>query len=424
MSLPEILLWRELKTRPRDFKFRKQHPAGPYVLDFYCVEASLCVEVDGATHNMGTNPQRDKARDRWVAEQGIRTVRFAAADVMANVEAVLIAIQEECASRSPSTGSAGPPPLQRQGRTSGDDMTSLETDRIALSTGVTLNVCLGGPRGEGTDTLIFLHGFPESHRTWRHQMGDLSRDHFVVAPDQRGFAASDKPEGDEHYATGKMVEDLIALADALEIDRFTLVGHDWGGIVAWLGAMRHPKRVERLVIVNAPHPLLFQKTLCEDEAQREASQYVNAFKSPLMEAGIAAMGYETFFDKTFGGHVDLSIISEEEKQHYIADWSQPGAMTAMLNWYRASDIEVPPPGEEKRAPVWTHLPMPRLAVPTLVVWALKDKALLPIQLEGLAALVKDLRIATTPTAGHFVPWEEPDTVTAAIRAFLEETAIP
>jgi pimeloyl-ACP methyl ester carboxylesterase len=299
-------------------------------------------------------------------------------------------------------------------------MTQLRTEHIPLSTGVTLNVCTGGPRSADTTPIIFLHGFPESHRTWRHQTADLSRDHFVVAPDQRGFAFSDKPEGVEHYETGKIVEDLIALADALAIDRFTLVGHDWGGVAAWLGAIRHPKRVERLVIVNAPHPLLFQKTLIEDEAQRDASQYVNAFKNPLMEAGIKAMGLSAFFDQAFGKHVDLAKVSAADKQAYLDEWSQPGALTAMLNWYRASDIDVPKPGEERASPIWTKLPMPSLKMPTLVVWALKDKALLPIQLEGLAALVDDLRIETTATAGHFVPWEEPETVTKAIRAFLAE----
>ena len=128
-------------------------------------------------------------------------------------------------------------------------------------------------------------------------MPALARDYFVIAPDQRGFGGSDKPEGVEWYKTDRILEDLIALADALELDRFTLVGHDWGGAVAWLAALRHPDRIKRLVIVNAPHPLIFQKSLIEDEAQRAASQYMNAFRNPGMEAGIAAMGWESFYDE-------------------------------------------------------------------------------------------------------------------------------
>ena len=295
-------------------------------------------------------------------------------------------------------------------------MTGLTRTRIALPTGVTLNVALGGARGR--EAIIFLHGFPESHRTWREIAPALAEDYFVVCPDQRGFGASDKPEGVENYRTDRIVEDLIALADALEIDRFTLVGHDWGGAVAWLAALRHPERIQRLVIVNAPHPLIFQKSLIEDAAQRAASQYMNAFRNPAMEQGIAAMGWESFYTKTFGGHADLSLIPEAEKQAYLADWSAPGALTAMLNWYRASDIVVPAVGEEVAAPAWTALPFPHLKMPTLVVWALRDKALLPIQLAGLEAVIDDLRIVEVPDAGHFIPWEKPAPVLRAIRDFM------
>jgi len=297
-------------------------------------------------------------------------------------------------------------------------MTDLATARIALATGVTLNVATGGARGG--EAIVFLHGFPESHRTWRELAPALAGDYFVVAPDQRGFAGSDKPEGVEAYRPERVVEDLVALADALEIESFTLVGHDWGGAIAWLAALRHPDRIRRLAIVNAPHPLVFQKSLIDDPAQRAASQYISAFRNPAMEQGIAAMGIETFFEKSFGRHADLSRLSAAERQAYLDDWSQPGALTAMLNWYRASEIVVPAVGEEAEAPAWTKLPFPHLTMPTLVIWALKDVALLPVQLEGLHDLVNDLRIVTVPEAGHFVPWEQPEPVIAAIRDFMAE----
>lgn len=296
---------------------------------------------------------------------------------------------------------------------------NLTESSIALSTGVTLNVQTGGVRGG--EAILFLHGFPESHRTWRAVAPALTADHFIVAPDQRGFGASGKPEGVEAYATDRILEDLIALADALELERFTLIGHDWGGAVAWLAALRHPDRLKRLVIVNSPHPLVFQKSLIEDEAQRAASQYMNAFRNAAMEQGIAAMGLETFFDKSFGGHTDLGAIPAGERAHYLADWSRPGALTAMLNWYRASNILVPLPGEDAAMPGWVSASFPRVVMPTLVIWGLKDKALLPVQLDGLDALVDDLRIAATPDAGHFIPWEHPDFVISAIRDFIADT---
>jgi len=298
-------------------------------------------------------------------------------------------------------------------------MSLLELDPIALPTGVTLAVQTGGP--EDGEPILLLHGFPESHRTWRYVVPDLARDFRMIAPDQRGFGASDKPQEVEAYRTDRILEDLIALADALSLQRFTLVGHDWGGAVAWLAALRHPDRLSRLVIVNAPHPLVFQKSLFDDPAQRAASQYISAFRNPLMEHGIEAMGLETFFSKTFANHADVSLLSDEERQAYLDDWARPGALTAMLNWYRASEIVVPKVGEEAQAPLWTKLPFPTIKVPTLVLWAMHDTALLPVQLDGLHDLVEDLRIITIPDAGHFVPWEQPKTISAAIRDFMHDT---
>jgi pimeloyl-ACP methyl ester carboxylesterase len=292
------------------------------------------------------------------------------------------------------------------------------SERIALASGVTLNVDVAGSNSH--EPIVLLHGFPESHRTWRAVAPALAKDYYVVAPDQRGFGASDKPAGVENYRTDRIVDDLIALADALDLETFTLAGHDWGGAVAWLAALRHPERIKRLVIVNAPHPWIFQKSLLDDPTQRAASQYITAFRNPAMEAGIAAMGWESFYAKTFGSHADLSLVPPEEKAAYLRDWAEPGALTAMLNWYRASDILVPAPGETVAPPLWTELPFPHLKMPVLVIWGLRDRALLPVQLEGLHEVIDDLRIVTVPEAGHFIPWEDPEPVVAAIRDFMTD----
>jgi pimeloyl-ACP methyl ester carboxylesterase len=294
-------------------------------------------------------------------------------------------------------------------------MSDFELQRVALSTGVELDVAVAGD--PASPAIVLLHGFPESHRTWRHQIADLAHDHFVLAPDQRGFARSSKPEGVENYSPDKPVADLIAMADHFRIDKFTLVGHDWGGAIAWMAALNHPDRVARLMIVNAPHPFVFQKTLFDDMAQREASQYITAFRNPEFEKYIDSIGLSQFFDGSFMRHTDFAKVADE-KPVYLDQWGQPGAMTAMLNWYRASAVDVPAMDATPERPAFLDGPFPPIRMPTLVIWGLGDKALLPSQLEGLDALVPDLKITRLEGVGHFAPWEAPDKVTGAMRDWL------
>jgi pimeloyl-ACP methyl ester carboxylesterase len=291
-----------------------------------------------------------------------------------------------------------------------------EFRRVPLKTGVTLNVALAGP--VDAPPVILLHGFPESHRTWRG-VAPLLEDRFrLVMPDQRGFAGSNRPQDVDAYRTSVIVEDLFALADALPIESFAVVGHDWGGAAAWAAAIKGDPRIERLGIVNSPHPVIFQKSLIESAEQRAASQYINAFKAPGFEKVVEAMGFQKFFEKSFGSHVDLAIIPEAEKRQYIAEWSQPGALTAMLNWYRASHLVVPPPLVTVPIPDWVLGAFPKIHIPTLVVWGMRDPALLPIQLDGLDRLVDDLTVVRLPGAGHFAPWEAPEPVAEALGHFL------
>ena len=295
-----------------------------------------------------------------------------------------------------------------------------EFRRVPLRTGVTLNVALAGDASK--PAVILLHGFPESHRSWREIAPRLEGDFYLVMPDQRGFAASDRPQEVEAYSTDGLVDDIFALAEALGIEKFALVGHDWGGAVSWPAALRGDPRLTRLAIINAPHPAIFQKSLIESAEQRAASQYISAFRSPKFEKAAEAMGFEALFEKSFARHVDLAIIPDTERRQYIAEWSQPGALTAMLNWYRGSKLMVPPPGVTLPLPQWLLAPFPKVEVPTLVIWGMRDKALLPVQLDGLDRLVTDLQIVRIPDAGHFAPWEAPDQVAKALKPFLAASA--
>lgn len=295
----------------------------------------------------------------------------------------------------------------------------MKLTRIALPTGVELDVAIAGD--PAAPPVILLHGFPESHRTWRHQIPALAADHHVIAPDQRGYARSSKPDGVAAYAPDRIVGDLMALADHLDLARFALVGHDWGGAIAWMAALGRPDRVERLAIVNAPHPYLFQRALFDSPEQRAASQYIRAFRGGL-EAHVDRIGLSAFFDASFAAHTDLARMADE-KAAYLDEWSQPGAITGMLNWYRASQIIVPPtdwaPDETPPRPAFLDAPFPPVTMPTLVIWGMDDHALLPgPSLDGLDALVPELTIERLDGVGHFAPWEAPERVTAALRGWL------
>ena len=292
----------------------------------------------------------------------------------------------------------------------------ITTRQIPLSTGISMKVALAGPAD--APPAILLHGFPETHRTWFRVAERLQADVRLIMPDLRGFGGSDRPSEVAAYATDLVIADILALADALGIGQFALVGHDWGGAVAWAMALRGLPQVTRLAIVNSPHPALFQRSIIADDAQRAASQYMRAFRDPAMEAKVAAMGFDTFFDKSFAKHVDLAAIDPAERAASIAEWSRPGALTAMFNWYRASLIAVPAMGQAAAMPEWVSRGLPKLTIPVRVIWGLEDKALLPIQLEGLGEVGTDVDVFPLPGVGHFATWQAPDAVADALRPFL------
>lgn len=292
--------------------------------------------------------------------------------------------------------------------------------RLKLSTGVELDVWTSGD--PVNPAILFLHGFPESHRTWRHQMAGLSDHYFCIAPDQRGYAGSDKPQEVAAYKVPILIADVLATADALGVGAFTLVGHDWGGAIAWATALRAPDRVSRLIQCNAAHPYIFQKTLIFDPVQRAASQYISEFRERDIEGEVAEKGLDWFFDDRFakisGGH-----LTADDRAAYLAEWGQPGALTGMLNWYRASPMAVPAMDAPAKNTPFLDAPFPKLEMPVLVIWGMKDEALLPCQLDGLEEHIDQLEIIRVADAGHFIPWERPDAVTRAMQRWLAESSI-
>jgi len=264
---------------------------------------------------------------------------------------------------------------------------------MICSDGVELAVWEEGPRD--APALIFLHGFPENHRAWRHQMAHFSRAYRCIAPDLRGYGASGKPARREDYATPRLVRDVLELADALGCERFTLVGHDWGGVLAWYAAQ--DPRVERLVIANAPHPARMEQVLASDPAQREASAYIERLAGAVVdERGLGPVLAAAFDGRAMAG------IEREEFAALAQQWADPVAARAMLHWYGARDLG----------------PIGVVRIPVLVIWGEEDAALLPANAQGLEAFAPDVRVCPLPGVGHFSPWAAPAAVCAAMEAFF------
>jgi pimeloyl-ACP methyl ester carboxylesterase len=288
--------------------------------------------------------------------------------------------------------------------------------------GVRLNCAIAG--NPEAPLIICLHGFPEYWAGWRSVMEELAGAFHVVAPDQRGYNLSTKPDGVDAYRARHMVADLAALVDVLSPGQpFVLAGHDWGASVAYAYAFAHPNRLTHLVIANGVHPVCFQRAILEDAGQRQASQYINRLRTEDAETLLSADGYARLL-RMFEKFSAAPWIDGETKRDYVSAWSQPGALTGMLNWYRASPIAVPAPDDPAPAsvPVLDLAPEAvTVRMPHLVLWGEQDTALRPSCLEGLERFAPRLSIERIPGASHWILHEKPLEVARRIRAFVSAT---
>jgi pimeloyl-ACP methyl ester carboxylesterase len=270
--------------------------------------------------------------------------------------------------------------------------------------------------------MIFLHGFPEFWYEWKNQLAEFSRDHTAVAPDLRGYNLSSKPAELSAYAMPNLVADVHALATELLKSTggstFTLVAHDWGGVVAWVYAAQHPEMLDKLVILNAPHPTIFGRELRQNPAQQKASEYMLMFRSQEAEALLAENQYDWLKRAVLG-----SNPSKADEDAYVEAWSQPGALTGGLNYYRASGVGPPPSAAATSTTTTTAPPaIPPIVVrvPTLVIWGEKDTALLTGNLNGLEEVVPKLTVKRIPDGTHWIAREKAADVNKLIREFLAQ----
>lgn len=262
-------------------------------------------------------------------------------------------------------------------------------------------------QGEGP-LMLMLHGFPEFWYSWRHQIPEFAKDFKVVALDLRGYNDSDKPQEQSAYVMAEFIKDVEGVIKGLGYDRCVLVGHDWGGAIAWNFAYAHPEMLERLIILNIPHPAKFAAGLRTPQ-QLLRSSYMFLFQLPwLPELLIQAADYQAVENAFKGMAVNKGAFSQEDIQAYKDAAAKRGALTAMLNYYR-NILQQGMTSQDWRV----------LEVPTLMIWGEKDTALGKELTYGTTAYVRNLQIKYIPECSHWVQQEQPQLVNQYMREFLE-----
>ncbi len=279
-------------------------------------------------------------------------------------------------------------------------------NRVMNANGLTFAV---DEAGEGEAVAILLHGFPENRSSWRHQLHPLANlGWHVIAPDMRGYGDSDRPRERDAYRIEHLVADVAALFDACGATRRLLVGHDWGAMVAWAFAIARARPLEGLVVMNVPHPSVFRHALRHSWPQRRRSWYAAFFQLPhLPEAVLTARGAAVVGRMLRDTAIDKGAFPPAVLDGYRAAASKPGAMTAMLNYYRANGRSM-----------LRHETVSVVAVPTLMIWGEEDVALGLELTEGYGPLVADFTLKRFPGVSHWVQQEAPGPVNAALAEWL------
>lgn len=269
--------------------------------------------------------------------------------------------------------------------------------------------------------VVLIHGFPDFWYTWRAQMPELAKHFQVVAVDMRGYNKSDQPSGVENYAMPKLVGDIDAVVKHFKADKAIIVGHDWGGIVAWTYAMTFPEKTERLVILNLPHPKCLQRELANNPAQQKSSQYARDFQSPDAVAKLLAKAKQGAALLAGPNADDAEIIAQglsfwvrdgAARKKYIEAFKR-SSTEGMLNYYKANYPKEPYTFSE------ADVKFPPVKCPVLMFHGLKDTALLPGALNDTwKYLDKDLTLITIPGASHFVQQDAADKVTKCMVSWL------
>jgi pimeloyl-ACP methyl ester carboxylesterase len=280
-------------------------------------------------------------------------------------------------------------------------------ERYIQTNGIKLHVMEAGP-ADGP-MILFLHGFPEFWYAWRKQLQFFAdKGYLVVAPDQRGYNLSDKPEGIASYKIDELAKDIIGLIDAYGRKQVNLVGHDWGASVSWWVALKYPERIRKLVILNVPHPKVMAKNIFTNVEQMKKSWYIFYFQIPGAVDKLAkATNYEWVL-QMITTSANPGAFTPAELEEYRKAFSQPGAFTAMVNWYRAmvQTQQVPPASFD-------------VTMPMIFMWGEEDVAMLTEMADQSMAYCKQGTLIKMPGVSHWIQHEQADKVNAIIEEFFK-----
>ena len=255
--------------------------------------------------------------------------------------------------------------------------------------------------------VVLLHGFPEFWHGWHKQIEPLAAAGFrVVVPDQRGYNLSSKPPGIAAYALSELVSDVIAIADQLGQRKIILVGHDWGAAVAWSAALLHPRRVAKLVVLNVPHPSVMRKFMRTRLRQVLRSWYIFFFQLPWLPEALFSAFHFRVGSRSLLRSSRPGTFSMEDLAQYRAAWSQPGALTGMIHWYRALFR------------YRTKFPDRTVRVPTRILWGERDAFLLSEMAHESLRYCVDAELYTFANASHWLQHEEPARVSELLIDFF------
>jgi pimeloyl-ACP methyl ester carboxylesterase len=265
--------------------------------------------------------------------------------------------------------------------------------------------------------LLMLHGFPEFWFAWEKIMPEFAQDYFVVAPDQRGYNLSSKPENIADYKPKHLVEDLVQLLEYFGKKDVILIAHDWGGAIAWNFALMYPELVKKLIILNSPHPYLFAKALSENQEQQDSSQYMNWLRAPGSEGALINDDF-ALLENMLTRFGNAHWFTDEVRVRYRQAWAQENAVKSSVNWYRASPLYPPTDNDPGASKLILNASDFIIQVPTLVLWGDADTALRPVLLEGLERFIPLGKIIPIPKASHWLIHEQPELIVQEIKKFL------